>query len=321
MARGPLYQSDYRPLFSGHETFPLRYSWLKKTYDAVSTAKDEPNNKAIFLGDDAIARFGVGKNMVGSMRHWASSCGVIAEESSSGQLTTTQLGDFLFGSKGVDPYLEHPASLWLFHWQLCAGKISRGLKTTWYWAFNHYAGSIFKRDDFVDGLMKFSEARGWQRISRMTIQRDVECFVRTYETKPIGNKGGVEESLESALAELGLVRGIKGHFQLVRVPKRSLPNEVFAYALNSFWNQYGSTRTLSFEAVAYEPGSPGRIFLLNETELAERLLAMETVTGGAIRWSETAGLKQILRERTLSEDEALQVVSRAYVVDTNGKGD
>jgi hypothetical protein len=312
MVRGPLYEADYRPLFSGHETFPLRYGWLKKAYDEVEAARDVPGNKTIFLTDGAIARFGVGKNMVSSIRHWATSCGVIIEEPGSGQLTVTDLGQFLFGVEGVDPYLEHPASLWLLHWNLCSARGVRGLKTTWFWAFSHFTNVMFRREDLVDGLMKLVESRAWPRVSRTTVQRDVECFVRTYETRPTGYPGSVEDSLESALAELGLIRGLRGQFQFVRGPKRSMPNEVFAYALSSFWSRFGATRTLSFEAIAYEPGSPGRVFLLDEADLADRLLGMDEVTEGALRWSETAGLKQALRTRTLSDTEALRLLRKAY---------
>ncbi|MEK7854647.1 MAG: DUF4007 family protein, partial [Acidobacteriota bacterium] len=35
MRRGPLFEPNYRPSFSGHETFPLRYGWLKKAFDRV----------------------------------------------------------------------------------------------------------------------------------------------------------------------------------------------------------------------------------------------------------------------------------------------
>ena len=35
MLRGPLYRDDYPPQLSGHETFPIRYGWLKKAFDAV----------------------------------------------------------------------------------------------------------------------------------------------------------------------------------------------------------------------------------------------------------------------------------------------
>src|SRR4051812_11648197 len=104
MARGLLYHPDYKPLFSGHETFPLRYGWLKKAYDAVAPLADDPNNKhTVFLADDAIARFGVGKNMVASIRHWATAAGVIADVSGeSDQLLPTALGNLIFGPNGND---------------------------------------------------------------------------------------------------------------------------------------------------------------------------------------------------------------------------
>jgi hypothetical protein len=311
MVRGPLHQADYRPLFSGHETFPLRYGWLKKAFDAVDASGDDPGNKAIFLSDGAIARFGVGKNMVGSIRHWATSCGIIGEEA-SGRLTVTRFGRFLFGIEGVDPYLEHPASLWLIHWNLCSGENLRGVKTTWFWAFSHFTGAMFRREDLVDSLMKLAEARGWPRVSRTTVQRDVECFIRTYESRSAGHQVTVEDNLESALAELGLIRGLRGHFQFVRGPKRSLPNEAFVYSLVNFWNRFGETRTLSFEAIAYEPGSPGRVFLLDEGNLADRLLGLEEVTNGALRWSETAGLKQALSTRALTEAEKYHLLRKIY---------
>ena len=73
MARGPLYESDsnYTPQFSGHETFPLRYGWLKKAFDAVAAAESVPTTKSVFLDDNSIAQFGVGKNMLRSlMLYW-----------------------------------------------------------------------------------------------------------------------------------------------------------------------------------------------------------------------------------------------------------
>jgi len=250
--------------------------------------------------------------MVASMRHWAACAGVIAEDPKSGHLTPTPIGDFLFSPTGVDPYLEHSASLWHLHWLLCSGESGGPLKTTWFWVFSHFTGVNFKRDDLVDGLIKLAEARSWRRLSRTTVQRDVECFVRMYETHPSGSHGAVEDNLESPLAELRLVRGLKGHFHLVRGPKPSLPHGVFVKALNAFWNRQGSTRTLSFEMVAHEPGSPGRVFLLDEPDLADRLLALEDVTKGAFRWSETAGLKQVLRKAPLREAEVLALLQKDY---------
>ena len=50
--------------FVGHESFPLRYGWLKKCVDAVAARPD------VFAHDDAMVSLGVGKNMVKAIRHW-----------------------------------------------------------------------------------------------------------------------------------------------------------------------------------------------------------------------------------------------------------
>ena len=92
MLRGPLYDNDYSPQLSGHETFPLRYGWLKKAFDAVQDSKDVDDNRAVFSGPDAIARFGVGKNMVASMRHWATATGIIEDAPRPKHLDTINVG-------------------------------------------------------------------------------------------------------------------------------------------------------------------------------------------------------------------------------------
>ena len=61
----------YSPKFSGHETFPLRFGWLKKAYDAVEASNVQDEQQNPFRDEAAIAKFGVGKNMVASMQHWA----------------------------------------------------------------------------------------------------------------------------------------------------------------------------------------------------------------------------------------------------------
>ena len=138
---------DYRPQFSGHETFPLRYGWLKKAFDAVLGTEEEGDNRHVFTGSDAIAKFGVGKNMVASIRHWSTVTEIIEDMPGQNRIATTKLGKLIFGAEGLDPYMEHPATAWLLHWNLCG----RDTKTTWFWAFHYYPAASFERDTLVKG--------------------------------------------------------------------------------------------------------------------------------------------------------------------------
>ncbi len=314
MARGPLFKDDYRPQLSGHETFPLRYGWLKKVYDAVTATEDQAENKSVFLGDDAIARFGVGKNMVSSMRHWASTTGVISFAPGQAVIRTTKLGRKLFDPNGLDPYMEHPATLWLLHWQLAA----RPEKTTWFWAFNHYPALTFDREHLVRGLDRVAKEREWLRVAGATIKNDVACFIRTYVAQ---QSSPHDDALESPLTELGLIKAVgkRDGYRFVRGPKSTLGDGMFVFALIDFWLRFSEATTLSFEAIAHEPGGPGRVFLLDENDVADRLANLDDITGGVLRWSETSGLKQVVRVADLAPEAALAYLERDYSLPTQSK--
>ena len=56
------------------------------------------------------------------------------------------------------------------------------------------------------------------------------------------------------------------------------------------------------------------MFLLDENDIADRLMDIDEVTRGTFRWSETAGLKQVLREGALDLNAALDFIDLDYGV-------
>jgi hypothetical protein len=324
MLRGPLADTGYKPQFSGHGTFPLRYGWLKKTFDAVQENDNQEGNISIFTNQDAIARFGVGKNMVESMRHWAVATDILESGTDKNSLKTTQFGQLLLNDNGWDPYLEHPSSLWLIHWKLCGSikKVSGGVKdgngktgkTTWFWVFSHHPSPTFERETIVKALCKTSEEFGWRNVSPNTVKRDVECFVRSYATRPIRSKEAHEDALECPLVELGLIKstGTRDGFRIVRGKKGSLTNSVFLYALLEFWQGHSESTFISLETLMHEPGSPGRVFMLDEDDVSDRLMQIEELTNGEIQWSETAGLKALEWKRENTKIDPLSIISSEF---------
>lgn len=299
--RSLLNDDQFRTQFAGHETFPLRYGWLKKSYDSIKSAqlKGEMDARTVFSDDAAISEFGVGKNMVTSMRHWMQATGILkVEPSSNGALSLTEIGEMMFSDKG-DPYLELSASLWLLHWNIVA---TPARATTWYWVFNECNEASFTRDTLRLRLARrcaeLAEESGGKvgRISESTLKGDVLCFIRTYAQKAAIGRQSQEDSLECPLTELGLIQTVDvgNAFQLRRGPKSSLPDEVFLYALVQFWKQlYPTRREFTVEAITHEAGSPGRAFVLDEDSVAERLERLALLTNGAVRWDESTGMRQV----------------------------
>jgi hypothetical protein len=299
MTRGRIFEKDYTAHFSGHETFPMRYGWLKKAFDRVSAFPSDSSNRDTCWGDETIAHYGVGKNMVTSMRYWAKAAGVIGEVENGRIAEPTRLGRMIFSDDGLDPFMENAATLWLCHWALA----SDSRRTTWYWSFGHFSGQAFDVDELTRRLLMLAEEQEWPRASAATVKNDVKCFVRTYAAKSFKDTCD-DDLLESPLTELGLIRsaGTSGNYRFSRGPKSSLGSGVFAYALIDFWDCYSKGSTLSFEAIAHEPGGPGRSFLLEENDVIDRLVDIDLATNGALSWSETAGLKQVIRTRDIDEE-------------------
>ena len=284
-----------RVSFSGHETFPFRYTWLKKAVDAVDA------DQYAFQAEDAMVKLGVGKNMVSSIRHWGLVTGMLDEASRRRgsrirPLAPTKLGRSLLLDGGWDPFLEDPGTLWLLHWQL----VSRPERaTTWWWVFNQYPGTIFTRADVQEALETLGAQSGWTRVTSASLKRDIDVFVRTYAPQRRRN-ALVEDTLDCPLVELGVIHASSRHqtLVLVRSDHESLPDEVFAYALAEYL-QRRSTRaqTVTLEDLAFGDGAPGRVFCLDEPGLLGRLDRIEALTDGGVVFDETAGLKQVYVHR------------------------
>jgi len=290
--------SGIKPMFGGHEKFVFRYGWLKKGVDAIK------ENPLVFTNEEALATLGVGKNMVRSIRHWCLAIGLAVETKESSlarPLKPTDLAKKLLLGKGWDPYFEDIGSLWLLHWQL-TNNLVRGY--VWNLIFSSYLESEFDKKQIQFFLEKYIEQAGVKTTSG-TVEREVDCCLRTYV--PSRAKPGVisEESLDCPLAELDIIRYVVDDniYRFNVGAKPSLPVGIFGYALLQYLpSVVTSRRTISVDECVYRHGSPGQVFKLDENSVVEYLEALEEITNGKIRLQETAGLRQIYLHNSIGSD-------------------
>ena len=295
---------EFKPQFSGHQTFPLRQLWLKKVYDQIIQSSNEAAPKSIFTEDKAIVTFGVGKNMVQSINHWSLATDFIFEE--KGSYRASEIAELLFGKNGLDRYQESPSTAWLIHWKL-AGEAKK--TTTWSWLFNQTTNPILDKEYLLESLGSYAEKLNY-KVSATTLKRDLDCCLRSYV--PSDGNESPEELSESVLGEIDILRQVsRGKYEFIRGEKVNLHNGIFFYALLKFWEmpQYSQAETLSFNNIAHADNSPGRVFKLDEISIADRLSQLEDLTGKKLIWTDSQGIRSVSRR---GEINPIEMLKKAY---------
>jgi hypothetical protein len=277
------YDSDMNNYkFSGHQTFVFRHGWLEK---GVNLIRENPHG---FLDDDAIVKLGVGKNMVESIKYWCMQTGLLEDGKESGTMRLTELATFIFGEEkgsGADPYLEDDATIWLLHYNLAV----KAPESTWSTVFNFWNKPEFTKTEIAQFIQR--RLSGKISVSAKTIERDVDCFVRSYA----GTRGKAsEENFDCPFLTLSLIQ-TTGDSELCRLSicrKRNLPLEIIGYAILQKLTEMNAT-TSSVQNMLFEFHSPGQVFKLDENTLVESVMALERRTNGQINFTETAGLNGI----------------------------
>ena len=93
----------------GHEKFALREGWVNKALMLL------PDNADAFTRKDATDLFGIGSNMVKSLRYWMKAFGLT-------NVQGTELSDVGKLIAKYDPYLENRFSLWIMHSHIAKNK-------------------------------------------------------------------------------------------------------------------------------------------------------------------------------------------------------
>ncbi|WP_201603087.1 DUF4007 family protein [Psychrobacter submarinus] len=302
---------NIKPTLSGHDTFPLRYGWLKKVHDQIAIQLESEEIENVFSQNTAIADFGVGKNMLNAMRFWSTHTAMIIRDNSAYYYThantiideipnsstvdaTKQLNSFynsenIFADNGLDPYLESPSTIWLLH--LCL--VTNPNLMTYYWLFNINTKSELSREDFARLLKEFFKDHGLSAPSDSTIKKDIECLIQNYTTKMRKASDDFENLLEGPLVELGLLTRVnKQNIRALRGEKNSLTLHVFVYALINCWRIHnGAADTLSLEMCTYDECSPGRVFMLDEDAIIDYAEQLQD-SNYSLTWTQSAGIRQ-----------------------------
>ncbi|HEV2330617.1 MAG TPA: DUF4007 family protein [Verrucomicrobiae bacterium] len=277
-------QSSGNFRFSGHETFPCRYTWLPKAVRGLT------ENAELFADEDAaMVALGVGKNMVRAIRFWVDASEVASTRQKHQGMEVSEFGNVIFGTRGRDQFLENLQTLWLVHWKISTN--ANQPLFAWHHLLNYWHRPDFSRSEVLVAFSQEAQRCG-KSLSMVTLDHHFTTFLHTY-VPTRGKKGEVQEdNLDCPLTELELIQKVGERVQAdsnrrediyaFRVEEKpEISQELFIYCLDDYWlKAHKNEKTLNFREVAVGVGSPGQVFKLPEHAVRERLESIEKASRG-----------------------------------------
>lgn len=273
-----------RYTFSGHESFTCKTLWLKKGYDFIS-------NNYNFNAPDAVIRLGVGKNMVASIRYWMRAFGMTRNDE------LLPIASYLLDTySGKDPFVEDLGTLWLLHFFLVSGREA----TLYNWLFTRLQRErkVFDRQNVVNFVRRMLVERDKQTLfNENTVKKDIGTLLQGYV---MPQKAKALDDYSSLLLDLDLIRTEDGKTYAFNIEgKRQVPWQVFLYAVLKL---KGDDNTVSYDLLQ----EVGLMFCMSDMEVIEMCRIMETHHIDSLRYSDTAGIRQLQFINPMTCEEALE---------------
>ncbi len=174
------------------ETFYIREGWIEKVFMAC---KDKA--MGAFSSKKGIGVFGIGSNMVKSLKYWVGACCLV--DSFNDPFSISEEGKLLMDN---DPYMES-----LFSWELLHYWLSTNKKDApvFYAFFNHYNWNSISRRDSVSDFESYFIEDGYTEINTSSLQKDIATLISSYLNDDSEDKTP-EENISCPLARLGLLK-------------------------------------------------------------------------------------------------------------------
>ena len=271
----------------GHEKFALREGWINKALKLL------PDNADAFTRKDATDLFGIGSNMVKSLRYWMRAFGLT-------NAAGTELSPVGILIAQYDPYMEKSFSLWIMH-----SFIVKNLEdaTTWYMFFNRCDADDLDKAEIEKILLrevrKYAEGTSF---SEKSLSNDIDVLLSMYSRSK--EKVDPEDKSVSPFSQLALLKKIDGRYIKNHPNKAQFPDEVVLYELAS--RGIGEDG-ISIEKLLY--AEKGLIKIFNMTAVMATDYFDRLDASGYIRVDRTAGLDMIYPVKNL---DPLKVIEDYY---------
>lgn len=274
----------------GHEKFSLREGWLNKGLIMVN------KNATVFQGKNGPDIFGIGNNMVKSLRYWLKAFGLTEESQSRGAILT-ELGKLVLK---YDPYFEDIFTIWILHSQIAKNCDEA---TSWFIFFNRVDVEDMDKDQMASILQReIAQYAVGVTFSGKSVKNDLDVLLSMYsKSKEMVDP---EDKNVSPFAQLNLVKNIEGRYTKNHPNEKDINEWVVLYELLELLKD---REFISIEDAIEGENGLSKIYqltLVTANGYLDRIEALEY-----LRITRTAGLDVIYKVSDLSP---LDIVEKYY---------
>ncbi len=275
--------------FSGHESFQCKSLWLKKGYDYLVDGNS-------FTDIDAVAKLGVGKNMVSAIRFWLRAFGLTKADELQPE------AKYIFDSgTGRDPFAEDVNTLWLLHFLIVSSKVA----SIYNLLFVEYQREKkeFSRSELQSFIKRKCSIPEQKNVyNENTVRKDIGVLLKNYvapkDLKAI-------EDFSSLLIVLGLIIDTGKHstdkeqiYTFKICESSEIASEIILFALIQM---KGTDHTVSFDVLQ----QLSLIFGMPMTTLIDVIKSLEFSFPNTLVFTDNSGIKNVQFLRDIDGKEAL----------------
>lgn len=241
---------DNKVKLKGHESFSLREGWITKGIFEVK------NNPKIFSCKDLTDIFGVGTNMVKSIKYWLLATRII-REGKKNEYVLTDLGELIYE---YDPYLEDIFSLYFIHLNLVTNKEKALI---WNLFFNLGNLKTFTKKELLEQIKYVLDSKNLE-YNENILMDEISTLLKTYVNEE--NNDTPENNFTCPLTDLKLIKKCsKDTFQK---EISTLDNLNMYVVLWCIYNQ-SEGNGISFEHLFSDENSTANLLNLDKIQLNE----------------------------------------------------
>lgn len=246
------------------------------------------NNK--FADIDAVAKLGVGKNMVASIRFWLRAFGMTKVD------TLEPIATYIFDTEnGKDPFAEDINTIWLLHFLIVVSEVA-SIYNLLFVEYRREKKEFTKSElqSFIKRKCSVPEQKNV--YNENTVRKDIGVLLKNY-VAPSDLK--TIEDFSALMIGLGLIinKGNDSYCFKVSNPEDIAP-EIILFALI---RMRGADKTVSFDVLQ----KLSLIFGLPMISLIDVIRSLEKIFPGTLVFSDNSGIKNVQFIGEIDEFKAL----------------